>query len=239
VSEADLYLSRTDDGRIRLIVEDQGAGFDPDKKRDLTGENATFGLFTIQQRLVYLGGTIDIQSTEGSGTRIFLTSPVKKASQPAAEATLVNADEKRGPVSTRDSAAPISVLVVDDHKIVRECLVGLLRMEPNIAVVGEAEDGPQAIELAASLNPDVILMDMNLGAMNGLEATRIVLSKNPRVKVIGLSMHAEKHIADAMTNAGASHYLSKGVALEELVETIRECVNTHGSSAPAALASNS
>ncbi len=229
VSEADLYLSRTNDDRIRLTVEDKGFGFDPHQKRDLTGGNATFGLFTIQQRLVYLGGSIDIQSAQGSGTRIVLTSPVKKASEAAVDTAPPGPmEERRTPPRARDSDDPISVVVVDDHKIVRECLVGLLRMEPSLEVVGQAEDGPQAIDLAASLSPDVILMDMNLGAMNGLEATRIILSKNPRIKVIGLSMHSEKHIADAMIKAGASRYLSKGVALEELVETIYECIRTNG-----------
>ncbi|MCC6797303.1 MAG: response regulator [Candidatus Hydrogenedentes bacterium] len=232
VSEAELFLSRTDDERIQLIVDDRGFGFDLTKKRDATGESATFGLFTIQQRLVYLGGTIDIQSAPGSGTRIVLTSPVKRSNETFAQTADPQADDVGGIFQARDSATPISILVVDDHKIVRECLVGLLRMEPSIQVIGEAEDGPQAIDLAASLNPDVILMDMNLGAMNGLEATRIVLSRNPRIKVIGLSMHSEKHIADAMIKAGASRYLSKGVALEELLATIHECIGANGA-APA------
>jgi len=113
------------------------------------------------------------------------------------------------------------VLVVDDHKIVREGLVGLMQFEPDIEIVGQASDGPQAIELAELLQPDVIVMDVNLGDMSGVEATKRILAKHPNVKVIGLSMHVDKDLAKAMRDAGAAAYLTKGGPSEDLLAAIR------------------
>ena len=113
------------------------------------------------------------------------------------------------------------VLIVDDHQIMRQGLVGLLQSEPDIEVVGQAASGPQAIELAGRLQPDVIIMDVNLGEMSGIEATREILARNKQIKVIGLSMCADAEVAAAMRNAGAVAYLTKGGPFAELPMAIR------------------
>ena len=114
------------------------------------------------------------------------------------------------------------VLIVDDHKIMREGLVSLMQFESDIEVVGQAADGPAAIELAARLQPDVIIMDVNLGeGMNGVEATKRILSANPNIKVIGLSMHTDNDVATALRDAGAVAYLTKGGPSEDLIAAIR------------------
>ncbi len=117
----------------------------------------------------------------------------------------------------------ISVLIVDDHKIVREGLAGLLKLEHDIEVVGEAPDGPQAIELAQKLKPDVVIMDINMPGMNGIETTKILTSRIPGIKIIGLSVHFEIDIASAMKEAGAIAYVTKGGASEDLLSVIRSC----------------
>jgi DNA-binding NarL/FixJ family response regulator len=115
----------------------------------------------------------------------------------------------------------IRVLLVDDHKILREGLAGLLGEEPDIQLVGEADDGRVAVELAKQLHPDVIVMDVTMPDMDGVEATRLIKLAVPTARVIGLSMHEKEDLAAAMTQAGASAYLTKGGPSEALLETIR------------------
>jgi len=117
----------------------------------------------------------------------------------------------------------IRVLLADDHKIVRQGLCSLLRFELDFEVVGEAENGLQAIELARQQSPEVVIMDINMPVMNGIEATRILTKEMPQIKVIVLSMHVEKYAVSQIRKAGAAAYLTKGCPTEELVETIRAC----------------
>ncbi|MBI4862521.1 MAG: response regulator [Candidatus Riflebacteria bacterium] len=138
-----------------------------------------------------------------------------------------------GPPETHRGAAgggshrrgePTRVLVVDDHRIVREGLARLLELEPGIEVVGQAPDGQRAIELAGTVSPDVIVMDVNLGEMSGVEATRRILALNRRARIIGLSMHVDRHVATAMFDAGAIAYLTKNGPPEDLIAAIRACL---------------
>ena len=117
----------------------------------------------------------------------------------------------------------ISVLVVDDHKILREKLVGLLHTESGIEVVGEAANGLQAIALAGKIEPAVIIMDVNMPGMSGIEATRTILSRGREVKAIGFSMRVDHNVATAMREAGAVAHLAKGVPPEDLIAAIRAC----------------
>ena len=115
----------------------------------------------------------------------------------------------------------ITVLLADDHTLVRQGFRALLEAEPDIAIVGEAETGRQAVQLAKKLRPDVVLMDDAMPLLNGLEATRHFTKNQPQVPVIILSMYAdEEHVYQAL-RAGASGYLLKGAAIEELELAIR------------------
>ncbi len=113
--------------------------------------------------------------------------------------------------------------MVDDNRNLREGLSELLGMEGDIEIVGGASSGQQAIDMVQKLQPDVIAMDLNLGAMDGIEATRIILGRNPSVKVIGLSMYLEEDVARSMREAGAVAYVSKGGPTRDIAEAIRAC----------------
>ncbi len=115
----------------------------------------------------------------------------------------------------------IRVLLADDHRIVREGLATMLMEEDDIQVVGQAADGQEAIELAVKTRPDVVLMDVTMPRVNGIEATRQITREMPRVRVIGLSMHDKKDLAQAMHDAGAAAYLTKTGCCEILIDTIR------------------
>ncbi len=117
-------------------------------------------------------------------------------------------------------AKKITILVADDHLIVREGLAVLLNRQPDMEVVGEAEDGRTTVRLAQKLQPDLVIMDIAMPDLNGIDATRQIKAEVPGVKVIALSMHADKRFVAGMLKAGASGYLLKYCASEELVNAI-------------------
>jgi len=114
----------------------------------------------------------------------------------------------------------IKVILADDHKIFRDGLRSLLNTPPDVEVIADAEDGRTTVKLAKELSPDVVVVDITMPDMNGIETTRQILSENPHTKVIGLSMHSEERFVVEMLKAGASGYLLKGCTFEELVNAI-------------------
>lgn len=115
----------------------------------------------------------------------------------------------------------IRILLADDHKLLREGFRSLISDEPNMEVVGEAEDGRSAVQMARDLSPDVVIMDISMPAMNGIEATRHILKADPAVRIIGLSMHLDKRMVLEMLRAGAAGYLLKDCAFGEVIEAIQ------------------
>lgn len=112
------------------------------------------------------------------------------------------------------------IILVDDHKIFREGVRNLLNQQDGMQVVGEAENGLKAIDLVRKLSPQVVIMDVHMPNLNGVDATRRILEEAPNVKVIALSMHSHRHLVQEMLRAGASGYLLKECAFEELVLAI-------------------
>ena len=115
------------------------------------------------------------------------------------------------------------VLIADDHKIFREGLRHIVQNELHLEVVAQANDGRDAVSLAAKYRPDLIIMDVSMPDLNGIEATRQILQSAPQIRVIALSMHKSKEFVSKMLHAGASAYLLKDCAVDELGEAIK-CV---------------
>jgi two-component system, NarL family, response regulator NreC len=115
----------------------------------------------------------------------------------------------------------IKIILADDHQIVRQGLRTLLAAEPDMKVVGEADNGRKTLGLAHELAPDVIIMDISMPDLNGIDATRQIMQKSPDVKIIALSMHSDSLFVMNMFKSGALGYLLKDCALEELVKAIR------------------
>jgi PAS domain S-box-containing protein len=217
VQSAQVTLEQSPDHQIIVVVEDQGCGFDPAIAERSHTSGFRFGLFKVRQKLMELGGQMQIHASPGRGVRVLLSAPVKTL------ALLPKRDSQPGLPEQQAADEGIRVLLVDDHKILREGLARLLKGEPDIEIVGEAEDGVEAVRLAASLLPDVVVMDINLPRMNGIEATRSLRRKTPSVKVVALSMHGEEDIKTRMKEAGAEAYVLKGAPAAELVDAIRNC----------------
>jgi len=119
----------------------------------------------------------------------------------------------------------IRVLLADDHQIVRDGLHALLDSEEGLQIVGEAKEGRSAVQLAAQLKPDVVIMDIGMPDLNGMEATRQIVDAAPGVKVIALSMHSDSRFIQGMFKAGAAGYLLKDSAFEELARAVRTVVS--------------
>ena len=115
----------------------------------------------------------------------------------------------------------IRILVADDHGIVREGLCSLLKKQTDMKIVGEATDGRKALELVRELTPDIVVMDITMPSLNGVDATRQIIQESPKVKVIALSMHSSNMFVADMIKAGASGYLLKDCLFNELAEAIQ------------------
>ena len=115
----------------------------------------------------------------------------------------------------------IRIILADDHKIIRDGLSSLLSQEDDIDVIAQAKDGHSTVELVRKLSPDMTIMDIGMPSLNGIEATRQIINEFPKTKVVALSMHSDKKFVTEMLKAGASGYLLKNCAFEELAEAIR------------------
>jgi len=216
--------------RLILTVQDKGAGFDHILEQDAKDK---LGLFSVRERMHALGGSFTLDSSPGSGTLATFTLPL------APGASVSSAEEEREgtehdtPASNHEGQSgrevdtaeggghqPIRVLLVDDHTMVREGLRSLLSDYPDIEVVGEAGNGEEAVELSRHLLPRVIVMDVNMPKMDGIEATRIIARSLPSV-VIGLSVNASRRVRDSMSEAGAYALLTKESVTESLYRTIK------------------
>ena len=112
------------------------------------------------------------------------------------------------------------IIIADDHKIMREGLKALIEKQPDMEVAAEAQDGLAVTKLARKLMPQVIIMDIGMPEMNGIDATRQIISENKEIKIIALSMHSDRRFVLEMLKAGASGYLLKDSAFEELVNAV-------------------
>ena len=117
------------------------------------------------------------------------------------------------------------ILIADDHGILREAIASLLNNEFGMEVIGEAQDGRTAVQLAKELHPDVIIMDIAMPNLNGIEATRQIVREMPNIKVIALSVYADRRSVREMLKAGASGYVPKQCAFKELVTAIQNVVS--------------
>ncbi|WP_300673895.1 response regulator transcription factor [Desulfoluna sp.] len=114
----------------------------------------------------------------------------------------------------------INIVLADDHNIIREGLAALLSNHPDMEVVAQANNGRDAVKHALKLNPDIVVMDISMPDLNGIEATRMIKGENPKIKVIALSVHTGRRFITGMLKAGVSGYMLKHCAIDELLKAI-------------------
>ncbi|HEX7485218.1 MAG TPA: response regulator [Vicinamibacterales bacterium] len=217
VRSAEVRVGR-EDRIVRIAVSDDGAGFDAAEVRAREGTSGSFGLFSLRERLEALGGNLDVDSAPGRGTRITIRAPIP---EPSVSATPAARRAVATPHTRQRRGRKIRVVLVDDHAVVRDGLARALGDERDLEVVGQAADGDLALNLVRKLRPDVVLMDISLPTIDGIEATRRILAEVPLVRVIGLSMFDDDSHRSAMRRAGATDCLDKTAPLARVVEAIR------------------
>ncbi|MCE5278048.1 MAG: chemotaxis protein CheB [Planctomycetaceae bacterium] len=225
VNEAEVTLDHVQDDLVRVTVSDIGSGFDPTKVQADQGTGSGLGLFGLQQRLEHVGGSCRIDSAPGQGTRVTLTAklgpPRRESGRP-----IVAAHELEAAAAPQAQDGQIRVLLVDDHAIVRQGLAGILNHERDIKVVAEASSGEEAIEQALRHRPDVIIMDISMPGMSGIEATGKIVAEQPAARIIGLSMYAQDDRFAEMRQQGAVAYVCKGAPSDDLLAAIRAAAGT-------------
>ena len=207
-------------GELTLEVADRGRGFDLANVESRAAGTEKFGLFGMRQRLELHQGRLAVESAPGQGTSVKVILPV--AVVPALPAASFKPALEEFRVATNK---PVRIALVDDHEMVRQGLRWLLEDHHDIRVVGEAKGGLEAIALAQELKPDVIVMDVNMPGLNGIEATRRIVLDQPGVIVIGLSFASDPSIQAAMKNAGAYVCVTKERAAEDIYRAIVDAVN--------------
>ena len=219
------------DGRLQIAVSDKGVGFNPaaPASNAPTPLSSKFGLFSIRERMKALGGWFDLQSAPGEGTTATLVLPLGGT---------VNKSEifefESAPVEPRVAAmhpnhrkdSRTRVVLVDDHAMMRQGLRGMLESYPDVEVVGEAWNGEEAVACVEKLQPAIVVMDIHMPKLNGIEATALIKSRYPDTIVIGLSVNANVADHEAMKRVGAMMLLTKEAAVEELYRAIQQALDT-------------
>lgn len=221
---------RCDGDQILVNVADAGNGCDLVEVRSRKGTEAGFGLFNIVDRMNFLGGQVEFMSADGQGFRARLKVPKhldihERASDrpsPSGGHFHTGAHEPAGYDATPVETGCIRILIADDHDLMRAGLVELLQGHPDLRVVGEAANGMEAVRLATQLEPDVILMDVSMPELDGIEAAMEIHRMHPEIRIIGISMNVDAATRRRMMNAGAGAFLSKAGSFEALVREIRQ-----------------
>jgi CheY-like chemotaxis protein/two-component sensor histidine kinase len=215
---AQLRLCREED-MVRITVRDEGKGFGADEMAK-AGDDLGFGLVGIARRVELLGGELDVESVPGDGCRATLSLPTEVFDRRSAPLKSLRAyGEKAREV--HGEAEPLRVLIVVDHEMMRDGLAQMLASEEGLEVVGKAADGEEGVGMAEGLEPDVILMDIGMEPMNGIEATRIIREQHPDIRIVGVSVHEEGELSQQMLDAGARAFVTKGAPIEELLAAIQ------------------
>jgi CheY-like chemotaxis protein/anti-sigma regulatory factor (Ser/Thr protein kinase) len=221
-SWARVGLHQNGRSEIRILVSDEGVGFDPSRLDSTETATGGLGLFSIRERIDSIGGRVEIDSAPGKGCQLTMVVPAAVEPVPLLPERSPSTPDRPHEHSRKEKC--IRVLLADDHALFRDGIGRILNQEPDIEVIGYAKDGREAIELARKLAPYVILMDISMPEVNGIEATRVICRESSAIQIIGLSMYEDEERSQAMLAAGAVGYKSKGCAAAELVSAIRSCV---------------
>jgi len=223
VDRVTVELALKPDDMIAITVSDQGVGFDAAELAARPGcGREGWGLFSIRERLLLLGGRFDMQSAPGRGSRFHLLVP--RGSLQDAAATSELSRQASAPASPHDAGVPrapaLRILLVDDHAGVQRAYRELLGAQPELCVVGTAANGREAIAQARALRPDVVLMDILMPVMDGIEATRLIHAEFPATKILGLSTLSRTEDPHPIERAGAGGLFTKGIDTERLIDRL-------------------
>ncbi|MCB2182427.1 MAG: PAS domain S-box protein [Desulfobulbaceae bacterium] len=228
MSSAELFLDIDPENYLHITLCDQGRGTDTNVlAKNVDNFDKGSGLMGMRERLSFLGGTLNVTSAQGEGFIASITIPYDFSED--ASADKVRHEDARSPSPPIppdfQKPSPIKILVADDHPPVQQGLKALLSGEDDMECIGLANNGRDAVAMAMKLRPDVIIMDVRLPEMNGIEATRQIIADNQDISIIGLTANADQATIRAMFRSGAAACLDKGDSNQILIDTIRSSQN--------------
>jgi PAS domain S-box-containing protein len=206
-----------------ITVTDEGRGFDPTELEERAkASQVGWGLFSIRERLTLLGGRFDIESAPGGGARFRLIAPRDIAYSPVGAESALSQPAPALPIRHGAAVTPsyaLRVMIVDDHPALRKTFSEILQARPEFQVVGEATNGLEAIAQAHVLRPDVVLMDVSMPEMDGIEATRRIRAELPFIQILGLSVYPRSAVdPHPIELAGAEAFFTKGIDTQLLID---------------------
>ena len=206
---------------INISVKDHGKGCDVEAVKARTGSTPGFGLFNIEERIKFLGGHFEIDSIPDNGCSVTLRVPTDP------ESTLQTVHVSTDAISIKKKqkqpriADQLCIMLVDDHPTIRQGMAMFLKASTDFKLLAEASNGIEAVRMARDLRPDVVLMDISMPEMDGIEATAVIKKDHPNIRIIGLSMHEDEQTRERMLSAGASAYINKAAPVDEIIEVIK------------------
>ena len=213
VDSAEVSLAVGADNMLVITVTDHGAGFDLAALDDGRTANTGLGLLSIRERLALLGGRLEIESSRGLGAQFQLVSPRLSVLRSVSDNTAAR---------TPSTQPPLRILLVDDHPGTLAALRSAMSQSPELDVIGDARNGLDAITQAKVLRPDVVLMDISMPVMDGVDATRSIHAALPSIQVIGLSGFEKTSDPHPIELAGAVRYFQKDADMRPLIKHLLE-----------------
>jgi PAS domain S-box-containing protein len=204
-------------GNLHLVVRDRGKGCDDEIMKALNEGRGNYGTFTITERVRMLKGRVRFTSPRGKGCKVELRVPMTESAMEAAEKA---SSEGLPAAVVSDDSGQTRVLVVDDHDIARRGITATIEEREDLVVVGDAREGAEAVALAQSLQPDLVLLDVNLSGMSGPATARALRQHVPDAVIIAISVDDSEAARKSMADAGAVAFVAKDVAQETLLEVI-------------------
>jgi PAS domain S-box-containing protein len=230
-SSAAFVRARSDGGEVRLEIGDFGKGMVQETKKANRSSPAPLGVGIqgMKERLRQLSGRLEISSQIGKGTLVtaILPSSNRKTeiSEPYQSSEIHIVQPEPMEVHVDNDSWRRRILIADDHDVLRRGIRTMLESDPSLEVCGEAVDGKDALEKTLAQAPDLVILDINMPIMNGLDVLRQIVRHRPQTKVLAFSVHDSKQIVEEILAAGAHSYLSKATAGQNLVHEVRELLN--------------
>jgi CheY-like chemotaxis protein/anti-sigma regulatory factor (Ser/Thr protein kinase) len=217
----------SESGKVKLEIGDFGKGMRQESKTPGSPSMVALGVGIqgMKERVRQLAGTLEITSEPNKGTQVTAVLPIVNRAEVS--------DADVGILESRPQATPVAetdrwrrrILIADDHDVLRRGIRTMLESEPGLEVCGEAVDGKDAIEKTLTQAPDLVILDINMPILNGLEVVRQIVRHMPQTKILAFSVHDSEQIVEEIMAAGAHGYLSKATAGQNLVHEVNQLLN--------------
>jgi PAS domain S-box-containing protein len=223
--------ARSEAGEIRLEIGDYGKGMSDESKMSNRASVAPLGVGIqgMKERLRQLSGTLEIISRPGKGTLVTAILPIgsqQREISDSYEGSDIRENHLNPPEAVEESNGwRKRILIADDHDVLRRGIRTMLESDPDLEVCGEAVDGKDALDKTLAQAPDLVILDINMPIMNGLDVLRQIVRHRPQTKVLAFSVHDSKQIVEEILAAGAHSYLSKATAGQHLMHEVRSLLH--------------